>query len=244
MNVTELLTNKMRLPDFAVRNQALSEICEIIINDKITKEGKLLVLDYSLKILFVDVGKTVNNYYRSSNLCVIQCILEDNLDKNYIEDDKLVQLFSIMIEYLSLEFIELGYDNKFGMIHTLAHIADVFVTLFDYKCINNSENFKKYFELVVDRYCSLNYVFITDEAARILRVFNTYYINFNNVEYIIGFLDEYKSRLTKGIKGLNQRQNYYNFLHTLHFFTNDMELLRFIVEELERKYKRYIDGIL
>lgn len=244
MNVTKILTEKMFTEDFRAREKALEEVCSLIINDKITDEGKLLVLDYSLKILFVDIGRDKNCHIRATNLCVIQCILEDNCEKDYILDDKLDEIYSVMIEYVSLEKVEFGYVEEIGMVHTLAHIADIFTTFFTYGRFCNMNRFKVYFELISTKYFSNNYVFITDEAARIFRIFNYFYIDSSNVEFIIEFLEDYKKTFKKGIEGLNQRQNYYNYLHVLHFFTNDMELLRFIVSQLEGKYKRYIDGIL
>lgn len=244
MDITQILTEKMFKKDFNVREEALHELCNLIVGDKLSDDGKILILDQSLKILFVDIGTKRNNYVRATNLCVIQCILEDNLEKQYIEDSKLEEVYAVMIEYLSLEDVENGYDKDFGMIHTLAHIADIFVTFFMYKKFCNLERFKVYFELVTAKYCSKNYVFVTDEAARIFRIFNMYFINTSNVDYVIKFLEEYKTTLEKGFEGLYRRQNYYNYLHTLNFFTNDMELLRFIVHQLENKYKRYIDEIL
>lgn len=244
MDVTQILTEELFEKDFKKREESLYNICNLILEDSLTSEGKNLILDYCLKILFVDVGTEKNNYVRATNLALIQCVLEDNLEKSYLEQTKLEETYSVMLEYTALEDVEYGYDSEYGMIHTLAQIADVFTTFFMYKQFCTLERFKVYFELITSKYCSAKYVFVTDESARIFRIFNFFFINSSNVEYVIEFLENYKKTLSKGFEGLYQRQNYYNYLHTLNFFTNDMELLRFIVAQLETKYSRYIDEVL
>lgn len=244
MDVTKILTEKLIQKDFGAREEALHEVCNLIVNDMMSAEGKILILDYSLTTIFTNVGLNHENYVRAVNLDIIQCILEDNLSKGYLSEEKLEEVYTKMIEYTALEDVNYGYDKVLGMIHTLAHIADVFTTLFMYKNFCNADRFKIYFELITRKYCSKDYVFVTDEAARIFRIFNFYFINASNVDYVLEFLEEVKTTFAKGFEGLYQRQNYYNYLHTLNYFTNDMELLRFIVAQLEAKYKRYINEVL
>lgn len=244
MNVAETLTQKFTSTNFEVREEGLSKICNSIIKDEMNIEGKMLILEYSINSIFEGIGKRDNIYVRSTFLGVIQCILEDNYEKRYISEDEMEFIYSKMFDYTKEEFVEIGYDEEYGMVNTLAQIADVFVTIFMYKEYCTYDRFSEYFEMITQKYCSKNYVFVTDEAPRIFRVFNYYFINSDNVESIIEFLKELRKTFSRGLDGVNQRQNYYNYLHILNYFTNDMELLRFIVSQLEAKYERYINEIL
>ncbi len=236
-----MLTENLTSKDFNKREEGLQNVCNLIVSDAMPSEAKLLILDYSFQVIFQTVGSKDQNYVRSTTLSVIDCILEDNYSKNYIESTKLEEIYTAMLEYITLEDVENGFDEQYGLIHTLAHIADIFTTFFMYKNFCTLDRFKTYFELITDKYCSNNYIFVTDEAARIFRIFNYFFLDSFSSEYVIDFLLEYKNSLGKGLDGLMQKQNYYTYLHTLAYFNNDMEVLRFINEQLENKYRRYMN---
>lgn len=241
MDITELLTKNLQSTDGSERDKAVDDICTIIINDEINNNKKVEIFNYCTKMIFVNVGEIGGSYIRAYNLLVLQCLLEDNLTKKFLSSEYLDKFFNKFAEYIKLERTELGYSKKVGWIHTYAHACDVFVTLLQYGNFVLKDSEYKLFVLFTKKYISKSYIYVHDEAARLFRMFN--YVDQTNefVDNLTDLLEKIRINLGNGVPAYFAKQNFYNYLHVLRFFTDDMELLKYINFTLENKYLVFKD---
>ncbi len=147
----------------------------MITNKMLSKEiiRELLKISLSEKHLFYKIGEVLGDgvFNRTFTILIIRCIILYHLQngEDLLSGKEILSLNESIIKYMRLEKDLRGYDKDKGYGHAMGHSGDALRTIAYSKDINHNE-LVKIIEVIKEKICISNYVYINEEAERLVNV--------------------------------------------------------------------------
>lgn len=200
---------------------------------------KMLSICLDEKHLFYRMNEKIQEavFTRSFSALLIECILEVNLEDEFISNKEVEHVLEKMLLYYSSEKDYRGYTGDMGWAHAMAHGADVFYALSLHKSLDK-KNLQDILNVFISKICQGEYVFIDEEPDRMLVAIMTI-IKRNEFsdEELMEWMNQFENRENErmSIQYYHTRVNIKNFFRALYFQAKNNRMSEKILKVIESK---------